>query len=164
MQEEWRTIPAFPSYSVSNLGRIRLDRLDRILHPSRNQHGHLKVNLVKDGATYTRHVNQLVGKAFNGEPTRHDFISIIHLDGDKTNCEASNLDWRPRYFAIKYHMQFENPNFRKARMGVENTKTGEQFKTIQEAVMHYGLLFTDILAAIHTRTYVWPTYHEFRVL
>lgn len=164
MQEEWRSIPAFPSYSVSNAGYVRHDRLNRILNPSKNQQGHLKVNLFKDGDGHTRHVNQLVAKAFLAEATRRDFVSVIHLDGNKTNCSVDNLAWRPRYFAIKYHMQFEAPYFKKAKMSVENVKTGEQFKTVQEAVVHYGLLLNDIVAAIHTRTYVWPTYHEFRVL
>ena len=164
MDEEWRTIPAFPNYSVSNTGHVRLDRLNRVLNPSRNQHGHLKVNLVKNGNAYTRHVNHLVAKAFNKEPTRRDFDSVVHLDGDKTNCAADNLVWRPRYFAIKYHLQFDTPYFKKKSPAIENTKTGEKFKSVQEAVVHYGLLFNDIVAAIHTRTYVWPTYQEFRIV
>jgi hypothetical protein len=164
MDEEWRTIPAFPNYSVSNTGHVRLDRLNRTLHPSKNQQGHLKVNLVKNGNAYTRHVNHLIAKAYLSEPTRRDFTSVIHLDGNKANCAAENLAWRPRYFAIKYHLQFDAGYYKNTVMAIENTKTGEKFKSIQDAVTHYGLLFNDIIASIHTRTYVWPTYQEFRVI
>lgn len=162
MNEEWRAIPAYPKYEASNDGHIRTIKTERILRPSRNQHGLLKVNLMKDGKTYTKNLNHIVAKAFLEPPTRKDFISIIHLDGDKNNCAASNLMWRPRYFAIKYHQQFDLKMYQTSNIPIVDIRTGEKYETIQEAVVRYGLLFTDILIATHERTYVWPTYQEFR--
>lgn len=164
MIEEWRTIPAFPKYEVGSDGHIRSVKSQRVLQPSHTQQGHLKVNLVKNKETYTRNVNHIVAKAFLPEPTRPDFISIIHLDGNKENCSAINLMWRPRYFAVKYHQQFETPMFAKSKVPVVDIRTGEKYATIQEAVVKCGLLFTDIMIAAHELTYVWPTYQEFRKL
>lgn len=164
VSEEWRVIPAYPKYEVGNDGSIRTIKTGRILQPSHNQQGHLKVNLVKNGETYTRNVNHIVAKAFLPAPMRPDFISIIHLDGNKENCSAPNLMWRPRYFAIKYHLQFETPLFVQSHVPVIDIRTGEKYARIQDAVVKCGLLFTDIMIATHELTYVWPTYQEFRKL
>ena len=164
MTEEWREIADFPKYRVSDRGHIESVKSGRILSPSTNQYGHLKVNLLRDGETYTRSVNQLVGSAFLEPPARGDFSSLIHLDGSKKNCGVENLMWRPRYFAIKYHLQFESPNFHKSHIPVIEVKTGKRFERIQEAAMLYGLLFTEILVACQNRTYVWPTYQIFKTI
>lgn len=162
MREQWVEAPGFPRYLVSSLGRIRAVKTDRILRPSRNQQGHLKVNLMRDGEIHTRTVNHLVARAFLPEPEREDFISVIHLNGDKSDCSVHNLQWRPRYFAIQYHQQFANRNFRNAHIPVEDMKTGKKYTTVQEAVVRHGLLFNDVLNSLYQRTYVWPTYQQFR--
>jgi hypothetical protein len=118
---------------------------------------------MKDGGVHTRLVSQLVARAFVEVPKRRDdFTSIIHLDGDKANCKAENLMWRPRYFAILYHRQFQTPNFRNADIPLVELKTGEIYSSIQEAVTRNGLLFNEILISAHERTFVWPTFQEFR--
>lgn len=161
MPDEWRTISTFPLYAVSSRGEIENKRSGKLLRPSRTAQGHLKVNLCKDGDIFTRSINQLVAKAFLPLPERKDFISIIHRDGDKTNCDVGNLMWRPRYFAIQYHQQFWVPRFQNTRIPVIETNSGERFDRLQDAVMKYGLLFNDILVAMHEGTYVWPTYQRY---
>lgn len=162
MTEEWLEISAFPKYRISSYGRVENSGTGRILRPSKNQEGHLKVNLSHEGEIHTRTVNHLVAKNYLPPPERRDFISVIHLDGVKSNCKAVNLLWRPRYFAIKYHQQFSSPHFRKSKMPIVDIKTGEEYPTVQEAVVRHGLLFNDVVMATHQRTYVWPTYQEFR--
>ena len=161
MTEEWRTVSVFPQYAVSSRGEIENKKTGRILRPSRNAQGHLKVNLSKDGKIFTRAVNQLVAKAFLPESERKDFDSLIHRDGDKSNCDVGNLMWRPRYFAIAFHQQFWSPRFQNTKMPIVEVKTGERFDTIQDAVMKYGLIFNDILMSMHDHTYVWPTYQQY---
>jgi hypothetical protein len=160
-REDWRDIPGFPKYQVSSLGRVLNKNSVRILQPSKNQEGHLKVNLMRDGEACTRTVNHLVAKAFLPKPPRRDFISVIHLDGDKSNCRATNLAWRPRYFAIKYHQQFETRMFHESRIPITDVQTGVRYPTAQAAVVQHGLLLSDIVLSMHERTVVWPTYQEF---
>lgn len=163
MNEEWRTIEAFPRYEVSDLGRIRNKKSGHILVPSQNQQGITKVNLMKNGELYTRMVSHIVAQAFVPmQKRREDFMSVIHLDGDKTNCRADNLMWRPRYFAILYHRQFDTPSFRNADIPLVELKSGETYPSIQDAVITNGLLFNEVLISVHERTYVWPTFQEFR--
>lgn len=162
VKEQWREAPGFPRYQVSSLGKIKAVKTDRILRPSKNQQGHLKVNLMRDGEIHTRTVNHLIARAFLPEPEREDFISVIHLNGDKSDCSAHNLEWRPRYFAIQYHLQFQNRIFHTTHIPIEDSKTGKKYKSIQDAVVNHGLLFNDVLVSMHQCTYVWPTYQQFR--
>lgn len=162
MKEDWLEAPNFPRYLVSNLGQVRTVKTDRILKPSKNQQGFLKVNLMQDGEIHTRTVNHLVARAFLPEPEREDFISVIHLNGDKSDCKVANLEWRPRYFAIQYHQQFHHKTWRTALIPIEDIKSGKKYRTIQEAVVRHGLLFNDVVVSMHQSTYVWPTYQQFR--
>lgn len=164
MDEEWRDLSIFPSYSVSDLGNVRSIKTGRILKRSKNQQGHLKVTLAEAGHIHTRSVNHLVAKTFLDEPLRDDFSSVIHRDGDKTNCAADNLMWRPRHYTVRYHQQFDSYDFRNSAVAIIDIKTNRIYQTIQEASVEHGLLFFDILVSAHERTYVWPTYQEFRYI
>lgn len=159
--DEWRPINGFPDYLVSPQGMILSHKTDHILSGSRTQQGHVKVNLYKKGVLFTRNVNHLVARAYLDRPQRSDFTSVIHLDGDKTNLAALNLMWRPRYFAVKYHLQFEYDYYHRASVAIKDIKTGEVYSRIQKAVVQHGLLLQDILISMHNRTFVWPTYQEF---
>lgn len=165
MTTVWREIARSPQYVVSDAGEIRNQKTGRTLSPSKNQHGHLKVNLpTVEGKIKTRQLNHIVADAFLPEPHRADFISLIHLDGDKTNCSASNLVWRPRYFSIRYHMQFDTKIWEESTVRVSDIKTGRIYDTIQEAAMEHGLILSEILLAAHKRTFVWPSYQQFRLV
>lgn len=96
--EAWKSIPYFPDYSASTLGRIRSTKLHngtteaRLLKPCvANKSGHLTVSLRKDGESFNRHVHRLVLLTFVGEPKRNQ--QCRHLDGDPGNNFLSNLCW-----------------------------------------------------------------------
>lgn len=164
MLEKWRAIAAFPNYRVSNLGQVESIKTGRALKQTINQHGHLKIKMMQNGVAHTRQVNQLVAQHFLPDPPRKDFDSVIHLDGDKQNCQASNLAWRPRYFAIRYHQQFETPMWSRSKIPVIDAKTGKIYKSAQEAATANGLIFTELITAASHHTYVWPTYQKFEIL
>lgn len=162
MQEEWRTLEAYPRYGVSNFGDIRNLETERPVVPSKNQQGHLKVNLFDEGRHYTRSIAHLVADAFLPPPERNDFISLIHYDGNKMNCRADNLAWRPRHFVLNYHKQFHDPWFQSSSSPVIDIGTGRLYETAQEAALEHGLLFKEVMFSAQNRGYVWPTYQRFR--
>ncbi len=88
--EEWRKIPSFPTYQVSNLGRIRGPR-GKILTPVRTQYGYHQVTIC-EGGRFTRFIHRLVANTFIGpQPTpEHD---VLHWDGDRTHNALANLRW-----------------------------------------------------------------------
>lgn len=103
--EEWRPVPGFPLYEVSNLGRVRTHkplggpserpRQEPLLLRTRlNSHGYRRVGLRRDGANFVRTVHALVLVAFAG--ARPADMECRHLNGDKTDNRLVNLAWGTR--------------------------------------------------------------------
>ncbi len=161
--EEWKEIDLFPEYSISNYGRVRSNKTDRILALSRNQYGVVQVGLMRNHKQYHRSVPLLVAKAFVPEPGGA-FDTPINLDGDRTNNHMDNLVWRPRWFAIRYNQQFRHPYENSIVSPIIDLKTQEVSENSLECAKRYGLLEKDLVLSIINRTYVWPTYQEFGVL
>ena len=161
--EEWRSIPGFENYAVSDQGRVMNLDTDYFMALTRNQRGILMVGLVRDGVQYKRSVTVLVADAFLEPHKLPAFDTPVNLDGDRTNNEVENLVWRPRWFAVKYAQQFYSSE-RGFLVPIEDIATGETFPTSWEAATKYGLLDREILTATINHTFVWPTYQRFRVL
>ena len=101
--EVWRSVTDFPNYEISSFGRVRV--LDRrvdtangqnrfykggLIAPCRNQHGHLKVMLVRvPGKKEPRYIHQLVAQEFIG--ARPDGHEVAHGDGNPQNNRLGNL-------------------------------------------------------------------------
>lgn len=96
-QEEWRVVEEFPAYEVSDAGRVRRRlpgpgaRVGHVLKPSRINSGYLVVGL---GRAATKTVHSLVATAFHG--ARPDGMEVNHIDGNKDNNAASNIEWVTR--------------------------------------------------------------------
>lgn len=163
MRERWKKIRGFSEYSVSNTGLIRSDKSERIMSLSENQYGVLYVGLMKNGEQKHRSVALLVAKEFL-PPVADPFDTPINLDGDRRNCSVENLAWRPRWFAVKYNRQFRHPYPYPILEQIEDVKTGRISDNSFECAKQYGLLEEEIVLSILNRTYVWPTYQEFRVV
>lgn len=113
MNEEWRAVKGYEGlYEVSNLGNVRsLDhvweyvrngvtvlnpRKGKALKLQQRQHGYLCVQLHGRGGHKTRgfrtmSVHRLVAEAFIPNPL--GLPEVNHLDEDKTNNRADNLEW-----------------------------------------------------------------------
>ena len=162
--EEWREIRDFPGYSVSDQGHIRNDETGRILALLRNQQGLYYVGLSKNLVQHKRSVPLLVAEAFLPEPPYETFDTPINLDGDRHNNSANNLEWRPRWFAVKYFQQFHGGYREEVLKSVEEEMTGEWFSKTWVAATKYGLLHRELLVATLNRTDVWPTHQKFRMV
>lgn len=158
----WKPVPEFPGYSVSEDGRVRNEETNHILTPTKNQHGVAQVGLMLNAVQHKRGVALMVANAFL-KPSLEAFNTPINLDGDRFNNHVDNLMWRPRWFAITYHRQFHN-DLRGFTEPIIEIKTKEVFPTSWEAAIKYGLIDREIFVATSNRTYVWPTYQEFRLL
>jgi NUMOD4 motif len=162
MNEHWKTIDLFPEYSVSNFGNVRSNKSSRILSISPNQYGVVQVGLMKNGVQYHRSVPLLVAKAFL--PIKQGpFDTPINLDGDRLNNHVDNLVWRPRWFAVKYNRQFRFPSDLHISRPIVDLKTGEISINSMDCAKRYGLLEEEVVLAVMNKSYVWPTYQEFRI-
>ena len=95
MQEMWESVNGYEGlYEVSNLGRVRsLKRATTrgIVLKQTMKHGYMNVCLSKDNKPSTKRVHRLVAEAFIANPMNKPVVN--HIDGDKANNAASNLEW-----------------------------------------------------------------------
>lgn len=94
--EEWRPIEGYKGkYLVSNMGRVKsLKHYDaRLLRAFANNKGYLRVCLCCDGQGRHFLVSRLVAAAFCENDDPEHKTTIDHLDGNKKNNKASNLQW-----------------------------------------------------------------------
>ena len=127
--EEWKQCDEFPRYDISNEGNIRNHKTGRVMSTYISDRGHARVSLTEDGKQYTRNVSTLVGKMFvdgyeNG-------MVITHKDGDKTNPEASNLEWRNRNDVLSE----KNGRKRKVRC----IESGKEYDSIKACSLDTGI-------------------------
>lgn len=113
----WREIPGTDGlYEASEQGDIRsLDRVivkrnrwghdaplrkpGRVLKPWRDCNGYSVVYVCVRGGRKAVNVHRLVAAAFHGSRSGAD---VNHIDGDKTNNAASNLEWCSRSENIRH--------------------------------------------------------------
>lgn len=98
--EEWRAVPGFDAYEVSDRGRVRsIDRLDaagrkrtgRILRPGTKAFGYPFVNIRRDNQPHVFCVHRLVAWAFLGK--QDSDIEVNHKDSNPQNNLVSNLEY-----------------------------------------------------------------------
>lgn len=101
MEEIWLPIIEYDGlYDVSNLGRIRNSRTNKILRLGKHRQGYKLVSLYKNKKQKTFLVHRLVAMAFIENP--HSFLEINHIDENKENNNVSNLEWCDRVYNANY--------------------------------------------------------------
>jgi len=91
--EQWKQIDGYEGlYSVSDLARIRNDRIGNFLVPCTTRCGYFRVKLCRDGDVKRFAVAGLVICAF-GPPRPTTKHQINHIDGNKGRNSIDNLEW-----------------------------------------------------------------------
>ena len=91
---EWKVVDEFPNYEINKYGQIRNITTGRLNNGSMGRDGYLHVSLYKDGKPCNRMVHILVAKAFIPNPDNKEIVN--HIDENKGNCVADNLEWVTR--------------------------------------------------------------------
>jgi hypothetical protein len=97
MIEEWRPVPGFEDYEISETGKLRRvtcargARVGRIIK-ARIDNGYPRYQLRRDGRTHRLYAHQLVATAFHGECPAG--LEVAHGNGIRTDNCASNLSWK----------------------------------------------------------------------
>ena len=99
--EVWKTVPFFSRYEASNYGRIRVGATRRVLSYDEQECGYCKSHYMNDlGTTPYKGVHQLVALAWLGIPK--DGQEVNHIDGNKHNNRADNLEYVTRSENVKH--------------------------------------------------------------
>lgn len=129
MQEVWKPVNEFPTYMVSNLGRV-MNKNGIILHQYDNGNGYLIVGLSANNHHYNRRVSRLVALAFI--PNEQGYKEINHINEDKYDNRASNLEWCSRVYNVRYGKRTEKV-INKRKKAVDMFKGGVFIK-------HYDMI------------------------
>ena len=89
LPEGFKEISEDPAHCVNNKGDVIRKRTRRVLTQSLNKKGYLQVCLSNK---VTRPTHRLVAKVFCCRPIDL-FNQVNHIDGNKTNNNADNLEW-----------------------------------------------------------------------
>lgn len=88
--EIWKRIDSHPDYEVSSQGEVRLVHMS-LGYPVDTLTKLLRLRAVQLGKHNWFVLKILVAQAFVENPRN---LSLVrHIDGDFTNCTASNLEW-----------------------------------------------------------------------
>lgn len=100
-EEIWKDIEGYEGrYQVSNLGRVKSIkhydsrghlRAERVLKPTNDWDGYLRVNLYKNRVQVNKTIHRLVAEAFIPNPENKPTVN--HIDENKTNNNVNNLEW-----------------------------------------------------------------------
>ncbi len=174
MNEIWKPIEGTDGkYEVSNTGKVRCLNYKQTgktkeLTASEKVGGYLQLRVKKNGNLKTVVVHRLVADAFIPNPDRKPEVN--HIDGNKKNNSADNLEWVTRSENIKHAVNIGlrekvaseaskrgkvwiKELHKKQRKAVIATKidTGEQFAfdSQQEAAECLGLQKSHITSVIN---------------
>ena len=129
--ETWKDIAGYEgTYQISNKGNVR--RLTFVnnnvskskihpITPTDNGNGYLIVGLKLNGKRKNHYIHRLVADAFC--PKRRGANVVNHIDFDKYNNTADNLEWCTQ----KQNVQASSHRMRHARSIYKPTNTGEKY-------------------------------------
>lgn len=99
--EEWKDVVGFEGiYQISNFGRLKSfkGKKDGKIMSLKNKDGdYIRVALIaKDRARKSVSIHRLVATHFLPPPRNFEFSEVNHIDGNKQNNCAANLEWVTR--------------------------------------------------------------------
>jgi len=157
---EWVPVTNFPNYEVSYDGRVRNRNTLTVLRPQMHKpSGFLMVFLRRSGVQHTKYIHRLVAEAFL-HPADYG-RTPVHIDGDRENNHADNLEWRSLSIAREMTMDANKVEPTENRR-VMNKRTGIIYNSPLDAARDIGGIERYvILAAYNQSSYkggIWTWY------
>ena len=161
MKEKWEPIINYEDfYKVSNTGKILSLRSNKELKQSKDNQGYLQVTLADEKSNKNFRIHRLVAMAFLQRQNNKNQVN--HIDENKINNNASNLEWCNSSYNSNYGTRNNRivANRKIAIKGV-NTKTGETItfestKDAQRNGFHSGHISDCINGKKHShKGYKW---------
>ena len=95
MAETFVEVRGFPSYQISNLGRVISNKREtaRFLKPSINNNGYLIVALCNEGVRKSFGIHRLIAMHFLDVPDDEENLVVDHINCRKDDNRVENLRW-----------------------------------------------------------------------
>lgn len=147
---DWKPVSTSPGYIVSCTGDIVNSSTDHQLKPTKLKNGYCRVTLCDSEGQHQVLVHKVVATEF--VPNPNGYLEINHIDGDKANNRASNLEWCDRSENMKhaYRIGLQKPipsqieeslekAIEKRKRPVRNVETGQCYESIEECARIEGM-------------------------
>ncbi len=135
MLEYWIDVSNFPDYQVSNHGRVKNKKTDKILKPYPTR-GYLRIGLYDETGRKCKLVHRLVAEAFIPNPKNKPAVN--HINGCKTDNNVTNLEWS----TASENLYHAHNNGLRPKLDNQGEKNG--FAKLTEAqVIHIKQLLAD---------------------
>ena len=151
--EYWKPIKDYPHLLVSNTGKVWTTTYNRLLKPQPTNRGYVRIILSKNKTVKQVHLHRLVAEAFIPNP--NNLPCVDHIDGNKLNNNADNLQWLSYADNTK---KAGDVRWRGAKP-VICLDTGKYYKSVHEAGAKLHIP-EAIISAIAKGEY--PSYHGLR--
>ena len=127
-EEVWKDIDGFPSLMVSDKGLVKNKNTNQICKPQiNNKTGYYQIGINENGKQKNIYIHKLVALAFLGNrPSGYD---VNHIDGNKLNNSAANLEYCSRSENIKHAYK---SGLNTQVIPIKIAETGETFDTIED--------------------------------
>ena len=151
MKEIWKDIIGFEGiYEISNLGRIRRIKTGRILSTRRSDGWYITVTLYKDKKRYGKSLHRLVAETF--VPNPYNLPEVNHIDEDKINNRADNLEFCDRKYNVNYgtikdrirNTRLKNGHINEEYSGLDKKSYGKKYyQEHKEDRIEYGKKYRE---------------------
>lgn len=165
IESRYRILPNYPHYMIFDDGTVYSAYSKKFLKPNLKKSGYLEVMLTKnDGEHKYELIHRLVALCFC--ETKPNANEVNHINGNKTDNRAENLEWVTRNENLKHAfesgLRFQDVSAR--RIIATNIETGEQqkFESIYKASRFLNISQGNICQACKgIRPYAGGYYWEY---
>lgn len=116
--ETWKRIENHPNYMVSDLGNVVNTKTGLKRKPVKIKNGYMTIMFSDGGKNVLEYLHRIVAEAFLPNP--NEFPQVNHIDKNRDNNMADNLEWCTPEYNVKYSL---------GRKIAQYTKSGELVKT-----------------------------------
>ena len=144
--ENWKAVKGYEGlYEVSDKGRVKGLKRNRILKNIVDSLGYVRVSLCKENKPKAHKIHRLVAEHFL-KPSEYKVVN--HIDGNKENNSAENLEWCNASQNRKHACDTGLAAKEEGRLIMCN-ETKEVYKGVMSAARHIGISHTMISSILN---------------
>ena len=144
--ENWKAVKGYEGlYEVSDKGRVKGLKRNRILKNIVDSLGYVRVSLCKENKPKAHKIHRLVAEHFL-KPSEYKIVN--HIDGNKENNSVENLEWCNASQNRKHACDTGLAAKEEGRLIMCN-ETKEVYKGVMSAARHIGISHTMISSIVN---------------